>query len=458
MKLKITCFSVDTAKQLQHRVNNEETVYKANVFRRQEVIYLSFDTSDECDEYIRYAQSRMGELGFIQVERKSSGHDDSKYEIVLHKDTYVVSTKIPTPYSGTNMSSLNTVLPLDHNTLSVLNSIQGIGWICPEITGERYDTSDFTGFRIGDIKLIDRPTVFSYNDNPYHNELHCRMVATVAVYLAKSCGISDTDIALLELAAFLHDVGHSGGIDTDDVNINFVLGYIKDSKYVPQLTEVGMKTLKGLIGATEFPHRGDAIFTELERILQDADLIATSLCKDSTKYLIDLYEEHLNKRPTLTLNEFFNEQVTFHRRCLDGLLNHRASKILMADVIDDVLADLYQYCEAITELNDILDADPEYNKVYKKIVKRLGKTPWEGCGVMQSMLEDIGCKKVDYDVLDLDDEAQFVFKYKGEKGVFRITFKSLEGVIKPVRVTLELSTDDTLNLKFLKRLNKVLKK
>lgn len=456
MKLRITRYSVDVTKQLQDLINNEETHNEVKGFRRQEVSYLSFDTSDECDEYIRYAQSRMDELGFIQVERKSSGHDDSKYDVVLHKDTYIVSTKIPTPHSGANMSSLNIVLPLDHHTILTLSSIQGIEWICPEYAGKRYDTSDFTGFRFRGIKLIDRPTVFSYNDNPYHNELHCRMVATVAVYLAKSCGISDTDIALLELAAFLHDVGHSGGIDTDDVNINFVLDYIKDSKYVPQLTEVAMETLKGLIRATEFPRSGEVIFTELERILQDADLIATTLCKDSTEYLIDLYEEHLNKRPTLTLDEFYNEQVTFHRRCLDGLLNHRVSKILMADVVDDVLADLYRYCEAITELNDILDADPEYNKVYKKIVKRLGKTPWEGCGVMQSMLEDIGCKKVVHDVLD--DEVQFVFKYKGEKGVFRITFKSLEGVIKPVRVTLELSTDDTLNLKFLKRLNKVLKK
>ena len=119
----------------------------------------------------------------------------------------------------------------------------------PEITGERYATSDFTGFRIEGLKLIDRPTVFSYNDNPYHNELHCRIVATVAVYLAKHYNIPATDIGLLELAAFLHDVGHSGGVDTDDVNINFVLDYIKDSKYVPQLTEVATETLKGLIRA-----------------------------------------------------------------------------------------------------------------------------------------------------------------------------------------------------------------
>lgn len=476
MKLKITCFSVDVAKQLQRQVNNEETVYRANVFRRQEVVYLSFGTSDECDLYIRYAQSRMDELGFIQVERKSLRFYGPKYELVLHKDMYVT----PTPYSGTDMNSLNTFLPLDQHTILTLSSIQGVEWICPEITGERYDTSDFTGFRIGDLKLIDRPTVFPYNANPYHNELHCRIVASVAVYLAKYCGVPDTDIALLELAAFLHDVGHSGGVDTDDVNINFVLGYIKDSKYVPQLTKDAMVTLKGLIGATEFPRRGDAIFTELEQILQDADLIATSLCNDSTKYLIGLYEEHLNKRPTLTLNEFYDEQVTFHGWCLDSLLNYQGSRQLMVEVADDVLGELYRYCEANSETDEILDIDPEYDevykkwieeyrvvkaklkdieckKVYKKIEKRLGKTLWGGCGAMQSMLEDIGCKKVDYEVLDTD-EAQFVFKYKGEKGVFRIAFEYLEGVLKPVRFNLELSTDYTLNLKFLKRLSKVLKK
>lgn len=453
MKLKITCRSVDVAKQLQHLVNNEEAYNKINVFRRQEVVYLSFSTSDECDLYIRYVQSYMDDLGFIQVERKSLERYGPKYELILHKDTYVTST----PYSGSVMNSLNTVLPLEHNTVSVLNSIQGIEWICPEITGERYDCSDFTGFRLGSLKLIDRPAVFSYNNNPYHNELHCRIVATVAVHLAKHYNISATDIALLELAAFLHDVDHSGGRDTDDVNIDFALSFIKDSKYVPKLTEAAMETLKGLIRATEFPRNNEVTFTELEQILQDADLIATSLCKDSTKYLIGLYEEHLNKRPTLTLNEFYNEQVAFHGQCLGSLLNLLQSRLLMAEVVDDALGDLYRYCEANSETDEILDADPEYNKAYKKILKRLGHTLQFGGDALQVKLKEVGCKKVDYS-MHIAHQIQFTFKYKGEKGVLNFISDCSNDVVYPTHITLELSTDDTLNLKFLKRLNKALKK
>ena len=454
MKLKITCCSIDTAKQLQHLVNNGEAYNKINVFRRQEVVYLSFSTSDECDLYIRYVQSYMDDLGFIQVERKASGEDDSEYELVLHKDTYV------TPYSGTDMKPLNTALPLDYNTHTVLalNSIQGIEWICPEITGERYDATDFTGFRLENLKLIDRPTVFSYNDNPYHNELHCRVVATVAVYLAKFYGVSDTDIALLELAAFLHDVGHSGGRSTDDVNINFVLDYIKDSKCVPQLTEAAMETLRGLIKATEFPRNTEVTFTELERILQDADLIATSLCGDSTKYLIGLYEEHLNKRPALTLNEFYNEQVAFHETCLKGLglLNLDLSVQLMAEFIDETLGDLYRYCEANSETGEIPDTDPEYNKAYKKILKRLGNTMRFGYGTTQGKLIKAGCKEVSYNVID--NRVQFTFKYKGEAGILNVISNCTDGITKLARISLELSADDNLNFKFLKRLKKALKK
>lgn len=456
MKLKITCFSVDVAKNLKALISSEEIYNGVEAFRRKEVSYLSFDTTDECDAYIRYAQSHMDELGFIQVERKVLGEDDSKYEIVLHKDACVT----PTPYSGSVMKPLNTVLPLDHNTISALNSIQGIEWICPEITGERYYSSDFidfTGFRIEGLKLIDRPIVFSYNHNPYHNELHCRMVATVAVYLAKFYGVSDTDIALLELAAFLHDVGHSGGRSTDDVNINFVLDYIKDSKYVPQLTEAAMETLRGLIKATEFPRNTEVTFTELEQILQDADLIATSLCGDSTKYLIGLYEEHLNKRPALTLNEFYNEQVAFHGQCLNSLLNLQRSEVLMVEAVDETLGDLYRYCEANSETGEILDADPEYNKAYKKILKRLGNTLQFGGDALQVKLKEVGCKKVDYN-MHIAHQIQFTFKYKGEKGVLNFTSDCSNSAVYPTHITLELSTDDNLNLKFLKRLNKALKK
>ena len=457
MKLRITRYSIDVVKQVQALISSEEIYNGVEAFRRQEVSYLSFDTTDECDAYIRYAQTRMDELGFIQVERKASGEDDSEYEIVLHKDAYIT----PTPYSDTDMKTLNTTLPLDHNTISVLNSIQGIKWICPEITGERYYSSDFidfTGFRVEGLKLIDRPIVFSYNDNPYHNELHCRVVASVAVYLAKHYNMSATDIALLELAAFLHDVGHSGGVDADDVNINFVLDYIKDSQYVPQLTEAAMETLKGLIKATEAPRSTGVTFTFLEKILQDADIIATSLCKDSTKYLVGLYEEHLNKRPTLTMNEFYDEVVTFHETCLKGLglLNLDLSVQLIAEFIDDVLGELYQYCKVNSKTNEMLDADPEYNKAYKKIVKRLGKPLQNGYGAVQAKLKEAGGKRVSYSIID--DQVQFTFKYKGEVGAFGITSNYADGVIEPMSITLELSIDDTLNLKFLKRLNKALKK
>lgn len=457
MKLRITRYSIDVVKQVQALIHNEEVYNGVEGFRRKEISYLTFDTTDECDAYIDYARKHMDELGFIQVERKASGEDDSEYEIVLHKgDIYIT----PTPYSGTGMNSLNTTLPLNYNdhTILALNSIQGIEWICPEITGERYDVTEFSGFRLGNLKLIDRPTVFSYNDNPYHNELHCRVVASVAVYLAKHYNMSATDIALLELAAFLHDVGHSGGVDADDVNINFVLDYIKDSQYVPQLTEAAMETLKGLIKATEAPRSTGVTFTFLEKILQDADIIATSLCKDSTKYLVGLYEEHLNKRPTLTMNEFYDEVVTFHETCLKGLglLNLDLSVQLIAEFIDDVLGELYQYCKVNSKTNEMLDADPEYNKAYKKIVKRLGKPLQNGYGAVQAKLKEAGGKRVSYSIID--DQVQFTFKYKGEVGAFGITSNYADGVIEPMSITLELSIDDTLNLKFLKRLNKALKK
>ena len=198
MKLRITRYSVDVVKQVQALISNVEVYNGVEGFRRKEISYLTFDTTDECDAYIAYARKHMDELGFIQVERKASGEDDSEYEIVLHKgDIYIT----PTPYSGTDL---------------------------------------------------------------------------------------------------------------------------------------------------------------------------------------------------------------------------------------------------------------EYNKVYKKVVKRLGKPLQNGYGALQSKLKDVGCKKVSYTIVE--DQLQLTFKYKGEKGVLNVISDYSNGAIEPMCITLELSTDDALNLKFLKRLNKILKK
>lgn len=111
------------------------------------------------------------------------------------------------------------------------------------------------------------------NHLPYHNLNHLLCVVKNCYLGCKYHNLNDETTNNLLLAALFHDVNHTGGKETDDVNI------IKAKESFHNfVTETGLKldtkSVCGLIEVTQFPYvKESEDLTISESIIRDADLL-----------------------------------------------------------------------------------------------------------------------------------------------------------------------------------------
>lgn len=194
---------------------------------------------------------------------------------------------------------------------------------------------------ITSYQLVDRNHPL-YSDLPYHNQGHCEQVASLALHLClnelalqrRLNELSNTPppsnhfllpdhVSFPMLAGLLHDVKHSGGATTDRENI------IRTQKEVNALLPEA-EIINRIIGYTEYPHT-EAPETLVARCVVDADILLTSVLKDSTTVLVEgLLKEmntHRDDDDKITQHEFYQQQTKFHRT-LWGNLNTMVAKQL----------------------------------------------------------------------------------------------------------------------------------
>lgn len=175
---------------------------------------------------------------------------------------------------------------------------------------------DFYGLRQVDqaVRLFN-----SGAQNPYHGYLHLETVAcdVMTIMHAEQFG-DEQGIRSILIAAMLHDVMHSGGIDTDPENVARAVDFVDYIDH--KVLELHNDTLiKEAIGCTVysngFPVKPK---TFLERTLRDADLMTIFHVHEDVgmKLMLGLCQEinfanHLNGKPLISLADYVVGQRTF---------------------------------------------------------------------------------------------------------------------------------------------------
>lgn len=201
-----------------------------------------------------------------------------------------------------------------HTTVTNLN---GLG--LPNVTIKLQEKSDFNQF-ITPMAFVnqhcaDYVFVQYVNDErdlskAYHNELHCSMVANLAMFImAKEYNnlnikprLSIFDSSLLAmLAGIFHDTGHSLGEHPDKVNIKtskqIYKDIVGDKLQTIQTLDVGNEIVLDAIGRTIYPRQHSPqipIKTLVDTIsdsLVDADSLYTLLHKNPLPIIESLYKE-----------------------------------------------------------------------------------------------------------------------------------------------------------------------
>ena len=161
---------------------------------------------------------------------------------------------------------------------------------------------------------------FQRNYSPaakYHNWHHtCCMIHNVSEAYIYTQEISKKDWDLKEyrsllLAAALHDIAHTGGHESDTVNVARAISLAADFIGYERLdTQVDRALVISLIRVTEFPFVFEPK-TELEKIIRDADLLQSLEPTWFPMIYCYLFEEIKVKRPTLKFVDFCRMQHDF---------------------------------------------------------------------------------------------------------------------------------------------------
>jgi len=112
------------------------------------------------------------------------------------------------------------------------------------------------------------------NNNPYHNLNHLLTVMKYCHLGAISEKITDEkELRELLIAAIFHDVNHSGGKKTDDINIKNSKKSIKDF-VESQEVDVDLEVINEILDATQYPYviEGKSL-NKRQAIIRDADLM-----------------------------------------------------------------------------------------------------------------------------------------------------------------------------------------
>jgi hypothetical protein len=111
------------------------------------------------------------------------------------------------------------------------------------------------------------------NNLPYHNFNHLLTVVKYTYGACKFYGLTNQEEKELLMAALFHDVNHSGGKSTDDINVKVaketVTKFIEDNFLAVDSTEVCR-----IIDATQYPYIIEPSDMDLkQQIIRDADLM-----------------------------------------------------------------------------------------------------------------------------------------------------------------------------------------
>ncbi len=111
------------------------------------------------------------------------------------------------------------------------------------------------------------------NDLPYHNFNHLLTVVRYCFEGSSYYSLDEKDERELLLAALFHDVNHSGGKDSDDINVKVakstVTNFIRDYNIDVDIDEVCK-----IIDATQYPYVIESKDLDLtQEIIRDADLM-----------------------------------------------------------------------------------------------------------------------------------------------------------------------------------------
>lgn len=111
------------------------------------------------------------------------------------------------------------------------------------------------------------------NDLPYHNFNHLLTVVRYVYEACKRYELEEKDEKELLVAALFHDVNHSGGKETDDVNVRVakdaIRNFIKENNFSVDSDEVCR-----IVDATQYPYVIDVSDLDLkQKIIRDADLM-----------------------------------------------------------------------------------------------------------------------------------------------------------------------------------------
>jgi len=112
------------------------------------------------------------------------------------------------------------------------------------------------------------------NDKPYHNLNHLLTVLKYCYIGASQEGVADEkELRELLLSAIFHDVNHTGGKKTDDINIKNSKKSIKDFVNSQEI-DVDLESINKILDATQYPYVIDGKDLNLRQaIIRDADLM-----------------------------------------------------------------------------------------------------------------------------------------------------------------------------------------
>ncbi|MDN5203900.1 DUF5706 domain-containing protein [Fulvivirgaceae bacterium BMA10] len=100
----------------------------------------------------------------------------------------------------------------------------------------------------------------------YHNMQHTKDVVDAAIEIGKASDLSEEEMEIVQLAAWLHDVGYcEGANDHEDMSIEMTRNFLSKMGVEPAKIEA----VEGCIEATKMPQRPQ---NKLQEVICDADL------------------------------------------------------------------------------------------------------------------------------------------------------------------------------------------
>ncbi len=140
---------------------------------------------------------------------------------------------------------------------------------------------------------------------PYHNYTHTLEVVEAAREIGKHCELSEDEMEMVELAAWLHDIGYViSKSDHEEESKNLANKFLDDQQY----DDKKILLIEHCIEATKMPQKPTSL---MEKVLCDADLYHLSTKSFQEKGLLLRKEFELNETMSFTDEEWKKENLNF---------------------------------------------------------------------------------------------------------------------------------------------------